>query len=383
MHLVDHKHKVGDIEMTPEGYMVAFSRSARTGIQLYKGDEVGKPEMDVVRVLRDEETVFGKETVNRFGIKPITIGHPPGGVSAKDAKAKGVGVTTADVMRDGEYLRVGVQIMDADAVKEVQDGKAELSWGYDVDLEWESGTHPQYGAYDAKQSNIRPNHLAIVDCARAGSKSRLGDSANSGLQHQQWGASPITTLDQEATTVTNRTVTVDGLTITATDQSAQAIEKLQGVIGDLQTTIKAKDGEIADLTKDRDTLKGEKVTLEKQVADSVITPEKLNDMAEKRGKVVKKAKAMMGEEPDSKMKDGEIMRAAVSKHLGDSYTADMSDAVVEAAFTMAKVEDGGSGDPIRSAVMSGTAVQTTDAAAIAANDAEVFARAGVAMKKGA
>ena len=35
-----------------DGYLVADARIARTGIQLYRGSEVGRPSMDVVRVDR-------------------------------------------------------------------------------------------------------------------------------------------------------------------------------------------------------------------------------------------------------------------------------------------------------------------------------------------
>lgn len=43
-----------------DGYLGADARVARTGIQLYAGHEVGKPEMAVVRVYRPEGEVFSK-----------------------------------------------------------------------------------------------------------------------------------------------------------------------------------------------------------------------------------------------------------------------------------------------------------------------------------
>ncbi|MBP2238095.1 hypothetical protein J2Z31_004622 [Sinorhizobium kostiense] len=39
---------------TADGYLVADVRTARTGIQLYAGHEVGKPQMQVVKVYRPE-----------------------------------------------------------------------------------------------------------------------------------------------------------------------------------------------------------------------------------------------------------------------------------------------------------------------------------------
>ena len=42
------------LDFTTEGYLKAQPRIARTGIQLYKGDECGRPDVDVVRVYRPE-----------------------------------------------------------------------------------------------------------------------------------------------------------------------------------------------------------------------------------------------------------------------------------------------------------------------------------------
>jgi hypothetical protein len=48
---------------TADGYLVADVRTARTGIQLYAGHEVGKPEMPVVKVYRPEAQVFDTQSL--------------------------------------------------------------------------------------------------------------------------------------------------------------------------------------------------------------------------------------------------------------------------------------------------------------------------------
>ena len=51
----------GNMRMTANGYLVAQARVARTGIQLYHGDEVGDPRA-TVRVYRPEKTVLTAAT---------------------------------------------------------------------------------------------------------------------------------------------------------------------------------------------------------------------------------------------------------------------------------------------------------------------------------
>ncbi|MQX46580.1 DUF2213 domain-containing protein, partial [Sinorhizobium medicae] len=56
---------------TADGYLVADVRTARTGIQLYAGHEVGKPEMATVKVYRPEDQVFDKASLGSYAHKPV------------------------------------------------------------------------------------------------------------------------------------------------------------------------------------------------------------------------------------------------------------------------------------------------------------------------
>lgn len=53
-----------------DGYLVADARVARTGIQVYAGWEVGKPEKDTVRVYRPEGEVFARDAMASFAHRP-------------------------------------------------------------------------------------------------------------------------------------------------------------------------------------------------------------------------------------------------------------------------------------------------------------------------
>ena len=78
--------------------------------------------------------------------------------------------------RDGTYVRAKIVIHDVKSALE-DNHTRELSLGYSRDLEMTSGVwhgHP----YDGIQRNIRINHLAIVEDARAGSAARLNIDSN-------------------------------------------------------------------------------------------------------------------------------------------------------------------------------------------------------------
>ncbi|WP_353823756.1 DUF2213 domain-containing protein [Mesorhizobium sp.] len=49
---------VAGTRRTEDGYLVAEARCVRTGIPVYAGDEVGKPELKTVRVYRGPDHVF-------------------------------------------------------------------------------------------------------------------------------------------------------------------------------------------------------------------------------------------------------------------------------------------------------------------------------------
>lgn len=167
-----------DYRITADGYLTAQPRVGRTGIQLYKGSELGKNDMAVVRVYRPEDEVMHKDAMASIAHRPITNDHPPVPVTADNWKKYSVGQTGDSVVRDGEFVRVPMVLMDAGVIRDFNDGKKELSLGYTSNLEWRSGKTPQGDAYDAVQTVIRVNHLAVVDAARGGPRLAIGDSVH-------------------------------------------------------------------------------------------------------------------------------------------------------------------------------------------------------------
>lgn len=172
------------VQVTKDGYLVATPRVARTGIQLYYGRELGVEGKDankVFKVFRPEEEVFSKDSLASYAYKPVTDDHPPENVTVDNWKKYSRGQMSGDIARDGEFIRVPMAMMDRELVAKFKDGKAELSMGYECEIDMTPGTAPDGSAYDARQKNIRINHLAVVDAARGGKDLRIGDGSGARL----------------------------------------------------------------------------------------------------------------------------------------------------------------------------------------------------------
>jgi uncharacterized protein len=326
--------------VTRDGYLVADARTARTGLQTYQGREVGKPEKASIVVYRPEDEVFKADALASMAHRPVTINHPAAMVTADNWKTHARGMTGGEVARDGDFVRIPLTVMDADAIRDVQAGKRQLSWGYTCDLDWTPGVTADGKAYDAIQRNIRGNHLAIVDAARAGPACRIGDAFPC---PEPEGGRPVTEKNL-------KTITVDGIPVEVTDAASAVITKLQTAIADADkargealASVQAKDGEIA--------------ALKAKLADAEMTPAKLDAAVAERAAVVDAARKIVPTLDAAGKTLAAIKREAVVAKMADAK--DMSDAGIEGAF---KVLASGSvsKDPIRTVTRDG-GVTVTDA----------------------
>jgi hypothetical protein len=134
------------------------------------------PDGSIRRELRAPEEVFDPTSMRSFQMLPVTNNHPPGLLSAADAKKYMVGMTGENVSRDDERIRTSLMVADENTIKEMEAGKIQVSCGYNCKIDATPGTHPIYGKYDVRQTDIRGNHVAIVDKGRAGDASIRMDS---------------------------------------------------------------------------------------------------------------------------------------------------------------------------------------------------------------
>lgn len=369
---------LGDARVNDAGYLEANARTARVGIQQYLGVEMGRPDLDVVNVYRDESEVFKKLSLDTFSKIPITLDHPAEPVTAANWKDVAVGTTGDEVLRDGEYLKIGLKITDAEAVKAIQNGKRELSVGYSTDIIWEDGVAADGTPYQARQTNIAANHIAIVDRGRAGSKARIGDGA--------WGASPFIedkpglapiTKSNKGDTMSDalKTVVLGDKAVQVSVADVAAIEAFKAdsakALADAKAehdkAIAAKDAELAKKDAEIDDLKGK-----------VLDAAALDKLVQARGDLIATAKAIAADVKVEGLSDAEIRKAVVVAKLGDEAVKDKAEAYIDARFDILAEDAAKNADPVRDALKGGVKTVANDAW----NDA-VFASAGVQMKKGA
>lgn len=150
---------------TEEGYLVDHPILTSCGIFEYTN-----PDGSIRRELRLPEHVFNEKSLATYKGKPIIITHEAGIVSKDNVDKEQIGTILTNGYQDGEDVRAEIIIHNTDAMKD--SGLKELSLGYNLDLVEEPGTY-NGEPYDAIQTNIVINHLALVASARAGEQARL------------------------------------------------------------------------------------------------------------------------------------------------------------------------------------------------------------------
>jgi len=315
------------ITVTKDGYLVGVPRVARTGIQKYAGVEMDMPNVDMVNVYRPESEVFNLDSWKSFAHRPVTLDHPPEMVDASNWKKYAVGQCGGDIARDGDFIRIPMTIMDQDAIDAIKDGKAQLSVGYSSKILFEQGQAPDGQIYDAVQTNIRVNHVAVVDRARGGSKLKFGDHVRRQTMTKVLDVGSIR-LELEDKDVSIIQAHIESLNSKIADAVAAAstakttadtqVATLTADASKLNDTIKAKDAEIA--------------ALKKQVEDGKISPQMIADAAREMADVVGKARTILGDKLVSEGKFAhDIKRQVVDAKLGDAAKA-WDDNMVNVAF---------------------------------------------------
>jgi len=225
----------GDAFVTDEGYIKANAIVTRVGVFLYKN-----PDGTIRKELRHPDEVFKVDSLDSMKMIPVTNGHPQERlVSAENAKRLAIGYTGETITQDGEFVLSNLLITDLASVKDVTErNRKELSLGYTVDLIPEEGSY-EGQPYNFRQTNIKYNHLSIVDNARAGSEARIALDS--------FDAEEI--LIEEAN-MAKRKVKIDDDEILMEDNVANQVEQLLARIANLEA-------ERSRISEERDRLSAE------------------------------------------------------------------------------------------------------------------------------
>ncbi len=158
---------IAPLAKTPAGYLRVPGKLTRIGIFPYT-----QPDGSIRRELRAADEVFHADSLDSLRLVPVTKGHPPFRAEgqqvasdiARDVMRGAVGDTVA---HDDQYVTATVGVVDQELIEAIERGESELSCGYTCELDMTPGEW-NGEKYDAKQTHIRYNHLAVVPRGRAG-----------------------------------------------------------------------------------------------------------------------------------------------------------------------------------------------------------------------
>lgn len=339
-------------ERTNEGFLRGRAIVTSIGVFTYK-----RKDGTVQRELRLPEEVFSPSTLNSMKLKPVTLNHPTELVTSDNADKLQVGSlgdnpsrTMQDTRWNGEHVpweeitdgincAIDMIITRKDAIDAVLNGKQDLSMGYTCDLEAAQPGAVWCGIeYDFIQRNIRYNHCAIVDEARAGDNAKIelrADSEDAVLEDM------VFYKKTDGGTQMLKKINLDGIEYEAEAEVIKALqradEKAKKAEEDACEQKKAMDKKVADL-EDKEK------ELEKRISELEAERDSAKDKADSLEKDLEKAKA---DSADPKRLDEAVKAKMELLHNAEKANvevkADMSDmdikkAIINSAFPNAKFD---------------------------------------------
>ena len=245
-------------ERTAEGFLKGRPIVTSIGVFTYK-----RADGTIQRELRLPEEVFNPSTLNSMKLKPVTLNHPTELVTQDNADKLQVGSlgdnpssTTQwdnpyETKTDGINCAIDMIITKKDAIDAVLNGKQALSMGYTCDLEMAEPGSTWCGVeYDFIQRNIRYNHCAIVDSARAGDNAKIelrADSEDADLEDIM-----VTKIDG-GTKMSLKKIKLDGIEYEAEESVIKVLNaekaRADAAENDACETKKTMDKKVADMEK--------------------------------------------------------------------------------------------------------------------------------------
>ena len=306
------------------GAMVAPCTIARTGIMQYRASECGAMFADrdpnsIVKIATLETDLFDKDSIESYRSAPITVNHPEVDVDISNAKELQKGNLDSVPFADGNQLSGTIVINDADTLKLIDGGLDQLSSGHTCTLVLAD----EGQEYDAFKTNIRANHVALVESGRAGT-ARIADEA---------------------------TETLTKLTDTETK------------LADTETKLADTETKLADVKRNKEVISAKLEATQEKLADTEkllkeaelkVSDEAIDKLVDTRLTFVKEV-ATLSDMDITGMSIAEAKRKVVAQLL-DKDISNKSDTYVEARFEIA-LEDSDETSPM-STLLSRQVVET-------------------------
>lgn len=308
--------------------------------------------------LRHPDDVLLIGSLNTMRMIPVTDGHTEM-VNPSNYKRLAVGHVGENIRPDGSHVVAPVVINDELMINKVEGGQRALSLGYKVDLIDEKGEYDGQ-VYDCRQTNIRYNHLAIVNRGRAGADAKLkfdgfnldGDDAIL-VEEEEKKKDKNKSVKKKCDTGINNpkkevkrmdsSHNLDGISYPCAPEISNFINKLQSKFDTLDAENTANLDKIADLETKVDTITAErddardklKVLEEKDNTDEVNAAVKERvDILSVVNKVIKDGKIKV-DGKDKKIDDAtnvELKKAVILSQYPDVNFDEKSDDYINARY---------------------------------------------------
>lgn len=318
---------------TPEGFLKGVASVTNIGVFRYI-----KADSSVMYELRHPDDVFNEESLNSLKMKPVTNDHPPVVITAENIKDYQVG-NTGNYVAGGDniHLTADLVIQDKNAVMDVMGGKRELSCGYNCDVIEESGTWLGVD-YTHRQKNIRYNHVALVDRARAGEAARIRLDSEDAIMDIDTTASAVDTKNKEETQVANlRTIQIDSVDYEADENVIKALKAAEAKVDSLGADVKKAQEKATSVEAEKDALQAKLDSAEKKVKEleeAKVDEAQINELVNARVALLNSAKEA-GVEVKADMSEMDVQKAVINKVYPDTKLDDKSEAYIMARFDCA------------------------------------------------
>jgi hypothetical protein len=345
-------------ERTSEGFLRGRAIVTSIGVFTYK-----RADGTVQRELRLPEEVFSLKTLNSMKLKPVTLNHPTELVTSDNADKLQVGSLgdnpswtkewehrNWEEVTDGINCAIDMIITRKDAIDAILNGKQALSMGYTCDLEMAEPGATWCGIeYDFIQRNIRYNHCAIVDSARAGDNAKIelrADSEDAVLEDIM-----VTKIDG-GTKMSLKKIKLDGIEYEAEESVIKALNaekaRADAAENDACETKKSMDKKVADMEKkvtefekriseleaEKDTAKEKADSAEKELEElkkTSMDSKKMDEMVNAKIDLLHNAEKA-GVEVKSDMADSDIKKAVIAKVFPNAKFDGKDEVYVQARY---------------------------------------------------
>lgn len=171
--------EVRSSKKSEEGFLMVDAIVTRTGVFEYLNADG-----TIRRELRHPDDVFKADSLKSMEMLPITFLHPKVKVvTSENSKELTVGFTGETLINDGKFITARLKITDQKTIDAIEkENIKELSLGYSVMLDYQNGVF-EGETYNAVQTDITYNHLAIVPKGRAGAEASIVLDSDDAIQH--------------------------------------------------------------------------------------------------------------------------------------------------------------------------------------------------------